>query len=243
MQTVGLRPRLKGRRSLVDLMVGSRKVQEDDRHQSRADAAPWSLPSSPELQVAPAFESEFGDNTRGAVDLGEQPIAPDPAGGSCATGTPLKPCFEATEPQPTQHLTAHYALQLTPVSQHPDNAGSTDNSARATLPAQCGKTSSQRSLSTTSPVAFARQDQEAPTSVQATQTAPPPTSTSTSKQPTPQRLASPGDATTAPPSRDRLPESNLPRRASNSDRSSKMAPVRGCPNPPLIARLYRTTAL
>lgn len=226
MQTVGLRPRLKGRRSLVDLMVGSGNDQEDERHQSRA---PWSLPSSPELHAASEFEPESGD-TRGAVE--EQPVALDPAAGSCATETPLKPCFRATEPQPTQHMTAHNTPQLATVPQHPDNA-------HATLPAQCGKTSSQKSLSTTSPVAFARQDLEALTSVQATQTAPPPTSTS--KQPTPQRLASPGEVTTAPPSRHRTLESNIPRRASNPDRLSKMAPVRGSPSLPLITRLYRPT--
>ena len=239
MQTVGLRPRLRGRRSLVDLMVGSNKGkdqgQEDDSCQHHADTAAWAIPRSPRL--APAREVDSFGDAPPVLDAPEEehPVAADTAPGTCATEASAEPCSEAAEPVPGQQDTAGHSAPQPETNQSPGHAISS-NSGRVLLPAgQCGKTSSKRSLTTTSPVAaLSRQDQGAPTSnIQASQatvgTPPPPTSTS--KQPAPQREISLGDSTTAPPSSSRTPESRKSRRASNTDRSSKMAPVRACLSP------------
>lgn len=236
MQTVGLRPRLRGKRSLVDLMVGSDRDQDDRIPDGWTNAAVSpTKPGSPKLE-APSRVDELGD-TRVAAE--GQPGAPAAAVRSChvhvAAEQPAEPCFEAAGQQPSQHMTAHNMPQpalARPEHQHPAPADSGE-STRVTLPAQCDKTSSPRFLSTASPVAAPRQDPEAPTSVQASKPAPhpPSTSTSTAKQPAPPRptSTSPGDPTTAPPSHNRPPDTQIPRRASGTDRTSKMAPVRACP--------------
>lgn len=240
MQTLGIRPRLRGRRSLVDLMVGSNRGQEEgeDAHQGRPSTA--SAAESPSPRLTAAYQAAFGG---APVAEEEHAGAPDTVADAAARPTepPAEPCFEATKVPPSQHMTARDAAQ--PEATGPGNQHH-DASSTAVLPTQCGKTSSPPpSPSTTSPVACcveACQDphQEALT-VQASQASPPPTPTS--QQPTPQRLASPGDPPATPPSTNRASETHPSDRAANPPPSSKMAPVR-CPDaPPLAALFYRSS--
>lgn len=244
MQTLGIRPRLRGRRSLVDLMVGSNRAHEEEdagAHQGRPSTA--SAAESPSPRLTAAHQAAFGG---APVAEEDHAGAPDTVADAAArpTGPPAEPCFETTKASPGQHMTARGAAQpeaARPVSQR--RASST----------QCGKTSSPPpSPSTASPVACSGQDPththpprpelEALT-VQASQASPhPPHSpTPTSQQPSPQRLTSPGDPPATPPSTNRAPDTHPSDRAANPPPSSKMAPVR-CPDaPPLAALFYRSS--
>lgn len=229
MQTLGIRPRLRGKRSLVDLMVGSNKEQEEDAHLGRPSTA--SAAESPSPRLTAAFQATFGGAPVAEEEHAGAPTVADVAARS--TELAAEPCFEAAKVPPSQHMTARDEAQ--PEATRPVNQ-------RHASSTQCGKTSSPPpSPSTTSPVACsveARQDPEALT-VQASQASPPPTPTS--QQPTPQRLTSPGDPPATPPSTNRASDTHPSDRAANTPPSSKMAPVR-CPDaPPLAALFYRSS--
>ena len=241
MQTLGIRPRLRGRRSLVDLMVGSNRAREEEdagAHQGRPSTA--SAAESPSPRLTAAYQAAFGG---APVAEEEHAGAPDGVADAAARPTepPAGPCFETTKASPGQHMTPRDAAQpeaARPVSQR--HASST----------QCGKTSSAPpSPSTASPVACSVQDPTHPPrpelealTVQASQASPhPPHSPTPTSQPTSQRLTSPGDPPATPPSTNRAPDAHPSDRAANPTPSSKMAPV-CCPDaPPLAALFYRSS--